>query len=86
MLLLLPMWWSATVVSPLSRVLIVSGRPALKLVFDLCYLVLPMAALLAFKEQGLERAVLAYGVAAALAFAIYATLLVRVQSRRHGGG
>jgi peptidoglycan/LPS O-acetylase OafA/YrhL len=55
-------------------------------VFELCYLVLPMAALLAFKEQGLERAVLAYGVAAALAFAIYATLLVRVQSRRHGGG
>jgi hypothetical protein len=64
----------------------VSGRPALKLVFDLCYLVLPMAALLAFKEQGLERAVLAYGVAAALAFAVYAALLVRVQSRRHGGG
>ena len=45
---LLPMWWSATVVSPVSRVLIVSGRPALKLVFDLCYVVLPIAALLAF--------------------------------------
>jgi O-antigen/teichoic acid export membrane protein len=86
MLLLLPMWWSATVVSPLSRVLIVAGRPALKLVFDLCYLVLPMAALLAFKEQGLERAVLAYGVAAALAFAVYAALLLRIQSRPRGGG
>lgn len=78
MLLLLPMWWSATVVSPVSRVLIVNGRPALKLVFDLCYLVLPMAALLAFREQGLERAVLAYGLAATLAYAIYAVVLFRV--------
>jgi O-antigen/teichoic acid export membrane protein len=78
MLVLLPMWWSATVVSPVSRVLIVSGRPALKLVFDLCYVVLPIAALLAFREQGLERAVLAYGLAATLAYAVYAALLFRV--------
>src|SRR5208282_3575238 len=29
MLLLLPLWWTSTVVSPISRLLIVVGRPAL---------------------------------------------------------
>jgi O-antigen/teichoic acid export membrane protein len=82
MLLLLPVWWSATVVSPVSRILIVNGRPGLKLIFDVCYLVLPMAALLALREQGVERAVLAYGLAATLAYGVYALVLFRVV--RHG--
>lgn len=86
MLLLLPMWWSAAVVSPVSRVLLVVGRPGLKLVFDLCYLVLPLAALYGWREQGLERAVLAYGLAATLAYVLFAVIMVRVMPRGRAEG
>jgi O-antigen/teichoic acid export membrane protein len=82
LLLLLPMWWSATVISPLSRVLIVSGRLVLKLVFDISYLVLPIGTLLAFRGQSLEVAVFAYGIAATVAYAIYAAVLLTVVRAR----
>lgn len=77
-LLLLPLWWASIVVSPVSRLVLVIGRPALKLLFDLCFLILPVVALVAFREQGLYRAVLAYGLAAAFSHAVFAVLLLRV--------
>jgi len=78
MLVLLPLWWTSTVVSPISRLLIVVGRPALKLVFDACFLILPAAALVACRTQGLDRAVLAYGLTAGCVYAGFAILLLRV--------
>lgn len=83
MLLLFTMWWSATIVSPVSRLLIVIDRPSLKLVFDLVYLAAPMLALFGVSRHGLEAAVLAYGLAASGAYAVYGLLLVYVAG--HGG-
>ena len=45
MLYLAPMWIASMVVSPVSRLPVVLGRPGLKFVFDLCFLVRPIAAL-----------------------------------------
>lgn len=78
MLLLFTMWWSATVVSPVSRLLIVIERPGLKLVFDLVYLAAPILALFGFSRYGLEGAVLAYGLAASGAYVVYGLLLAYV--------
>lgn len=75
MLLLLPMWWTSAVVSPVSRLLVVMDRPALKLVFDLAFLVAPMAAMFAFRDRGLNVAVFAYGIAACLTYVLYGALL-----------
>ena len=75
MLLLLPMWWTSAVVSPVSRLLVVMDRPALKLVFDAVFLVGPIAALFAFREHGMNMAVFAYGIAACVAYILYAALL-----------
>lgn len=78
MLLLFTLWWSATVVSPVSRLLIVIERPGLKLVFDVVYLVGPILALFGVSQHGLEAAVLAYGLAASGAYAVYGLLLAYV--------
>jgi hypothetical protein len=63
-------------------VLIVSGRLVLKLVFDISYLVMPIGTLLAFRGQSLEVAVFAYGIAATVAYAIYAAVLLTVVRAR----
>jgi O-antigen/teichoic acid export membrane protein len=76
MLLLLPMWWAAAVVSPVSRLLVVMDRPALKFVFDLAFLLAPIAAMYALKGRGINTAVFGYGMAACAAYAVYAALLV----------
>jgi O-antigen/teichoic acid export membrane protein len=83
MLLLLPMWWTSAVVSPVSRLLVVMDRPALKLVFDAVFLVIPIAAMFAFKEHGMNTAVFAYGIAACVAYILYAALLFAASA---GGG
>lgn len=80
MAVLLPMWWTGAVVSPVSRLLIVVGRPALKLVFDLLYLVPPIAALYLLQERGLPMAMLGYGLAASSAYLVFGALLFRVAS------
>jgi O-antigen/teichoic acid export membrane protein len=82
MLLLAPLWMSSLVVSPLSRLPMVLGRPSLKLVFDLSFLVLPLGALWFFAPRGLMTAVLAYGVAAAVAYALFGLLLYDTAGRR----
>jgi len=76
MLLLLPMWWAAAVVSPVSRLLVVMDRPALKFVFDLVFLLAPIATMFALQDRGLNAAVFGYGMAACAAYAVYAALLV----------
>jgi len=80
MAVLLPMWWIGAVVSPVSRLLIVLERPALKLVFDLLYLVPPIAVLYLLQERGLRAAVFGYGLAASVAYLVFGALLVRVAS------
>ncbi len=82
LLLLAPMWLTSMVVSPVSRLPMVLGRPQLKLVFDTCFLLLPLAALAAFASHGVLVAVFAYGVAAAAAYAIFALLLYHAAGRR----
>lgn len=86
MLLLFTMWWTATVVSPVSRLLIVIERPGLKLVFDLIYLAAPILALFGVSQYGLDAAVLAYGLAASGAYVVFGLLLAFVAGResRHG--
>ena len=75
MLLLLPMWWTSAIVSPVSRLLVVMDRPAWKFAFDAAFLVGPVVAMFALREQGLNVAVFAYGIAASLAYILYAALL-----------
>jgi hypothetical protein len=58
-------------------------RPALKLVFDAVFLVIPIAAMFAFKEHGMNTAVFAYGIAACVAYILYAALLFAASA---GGG
>jgi len=82
MLLMGPLWVAAFVISPVSRLPIVLGRPALKLVFDACFLVLPLGALLVSARHGVAVAVAAYGAAAAVAYAIFALLLYDTAGRR----
>ena len=82
MLDLAPLWMASLVVSPLSRLPMVLGRPGLKLVFDVCFLVLPLGALWFFAPRGLMTAVLAYGVAAAVAYAVFGLLLYDTAGRR----
>jgi lipopolysaccharide exporter len=81
MLLMAPLWMAAMVVSPVSRLPLVLGRPGLKFVFDACFLVLPLATLVAFAPRGLSMAVLAYGAAAAAAYAVFALLLYDTAGR-----
>jgi O-antigen/teichoic acid export membrane protein len=80
--LLGPLWVTAMVVSPVSRLPVVLGRPGLKFVFDLCFLVLPMVALVVASSRGLMTALLAYGLATAAAYAVFAVLLYAVAGRR----
>jgi hypothetical protein len=80
--LLGPLWVAAMVVSPVSRLPVVLGRPGLKFVFDLCFLVLPMAALVGASSRGLMTALLAYGLATAAAYVVFAVLLYAVAGRR----
>ena len=75
MLLLLPMWWTSAIVSPVSRLLVVMDRPAWKFAFDAAFLVGPVVAMFALRERGLNVAVFAYGLAASLAYILYAALL-----------
>lgn len=82
MLWLFPLWLLSMVVSPVSRLPLVLGRPQLKIVFDACFLVLPLAALLAGAQRGLMFAVLAYGAAAAAAYAVFAVLLYHAAGRQ----
>lgn len=81
MLWLFPLWILSMVVSPVSRLPLVLGRPHLKMVFDACFLLLPLAALLACAQHGLMFAVLAYGAAAAVAYAAFAVLLYHAAGR-----
>lgn len=81
MLVLAPLWMTSLIVSPVSRLPLVLGRPGLKFVFDVCFLVLPIGALLIFSGQGLMTAVLAYGIAAAAAYAVFAVLLYDTSGR-----
>lgn len=78
MLLLLPLWWCSMVTSPVSRLPIVLGRPALKLAYDVAFLVLPLGALIGFSSQGLEVAVTAYGIAASIAVLGFLALMLRL--------
>jgi O-antigen/teichoic acid export membrane protein len=75
MLLLLPMWWISAVVSPVSRLLVVMDRPALKLIFDVSFLALPIAAMYLLRARGMNVAVFAYGIAASAAYVLYGALL-----------
>ncbi|NJD31286.1 MAG: hypothetical protein FIB04_05305 [Gammaproteobacteria bacterium] len=75
MLLLLPMWWTSAIVSPVSRLLVVMNRPAWKFAFDAAFLVGPIVAMYFLRDRGRETAVLAYGLAATLAYILYAVLL-----------
>jgi O-antigen/teichoic acid export membrane protein len=82
MLLLAPLWMASLVVSPVSRLPMVLGRPQVKLVFDVCFLVLPLGALWVFAPHGLMTAILAYGIAAAVAYAVFGLLLYDTAGRR----
>ena len=75
MLLLLPVWWTAAVVSPVSRLLVVVDRPALKLVFDVVFLVVPIVTMYALRDHGMNVAIFGYGIAACVAYILYAALL-----------
>jgi O-antigen/teichoic acid export membrane protein len=80
MLLLLPMWWTSAIVSPVSRLLVVMDRPAWKFAFDATFLVGPILAMYALEDRGLSAAVFGYGLAATLAYVIYAALLYAASS------
>jgi O-antigen/teichoic acid export membrane protein len=82
MLVLLPMWWTSAVVSPVSRLLVVVDRPALKLVFDAVFLVVPILAMVGLRERGLNVSVFGYGMAACLAYILYGALLFSASDAR----
>jgi O-antigen/teichoic acid export membrane protein len=80
-MLLGPLWWTSTVVSPVSRLLIVIQKPALKLYFDVLFISGPLAVLYGLRAYGLTIAVAGYGLAAAAAYLVFAVLLWHVSGR-----
>ena len=74
-MLLGPLWWTSTVVSPISRLLIVIQKPALKLYFDVLFISVPLAVLYGLRAYGLQTAVAAYGLASALIYLGFAVFL-----------
>jgi O-antigen/teichoic acid export membrane protein len=73
---LAPMLAAGLVVSPLSRVLIITDRMHWKLGVDLLFLVLPCLALWLAAPLGLLAALAAFAVTAALVFGVYGWLLL----------
>jgi O-antigen/teichoic acid export membrane protein len=74
---MVPMLAAGLVVSPLSRVLIVTDRMHWKLVVDLLFLLLPCAALWLAATRGSIVALAAYALTGALIFGLYGWLLHR---------
>jgi O-antigen/teichoic acid export membrane protein len=79
---LTPWCIAQTVVSPMSRGLLLSGREERKLLADLGCLVLPIATLYLLRGQSLLVAIAGFGGAGVVALAIYYAVIVR--ALRHG--
>jgi O-antigen/teichoic acid export membrane protein len=69
--ILAPALWLTLVVSPVSRLILVTGRTGLKFVADLVKLTVPSAALLMGREAGFIGAVVAFGAASFFAYLFY---------------
>ena len=81
MLLLLPMWWAAAVVSPVSRLLVVMDRPAPQVRLRLsCSCWRRSRRCLRCGTGALNAAVFGYGMAACAAYVVYAALLLMASS------
>ena len=78
---LAPMCIAQTVVSPLSRGLLLSGREEHKLLADFACLVLPLAALYLASGHDMIFAVACFAAASVLAFLIYYWVIVRALRR-----
>ena len=74
---LAPLCIAQTVVSPISRGLLLSGREELKLLADLACLVLPITTLYLASGQRMIVAVACFSAASVLAFLIYYLVIVR---------
>jgi len=75
--MLVPMLAAGLVVSPLSRVLVVTNRMHWKLIVDLLFLILPCAALWFASSGGLLVALGAFAATGAAVFGLYGWLLHR---------
>lgn len=74
---LAPLFAFALVVSPVSRLLTLTGHLHYKLVFDALVLVLPNAALLLMRDRPFVHALVAYTVASVACYATYLALIRR---------
>jgi O-antigen/teichoic acid export membrane protein len=82
---LAPMLAAGLVVSPLSRVLIITNRMHWKLIVDLLFLVLPCAVLWLASSGGLLVALSAFAATGTAVFALYGWLLHRAVSAAERG-
>ena len=80
--ILTPFLWLTVVVSPLSRLMLVSGRTDLKMLADVVCLLVPAAALYAARHHEFRVALAAYAAASALAYLVYLGLIWRSVGRQ----
>jgi O-antigen/teichoic acid export membrane protein len=80
--ILAPFLWLTVVVSPLSRLILVSGRTDLKLLADVVCLLVPAAALFAARNEEFRVALVAYAAASALAYLVYLGIIWRAAGRQ----
>ena len=78
---LAPFLWISVVVSPISRLILVSGRVELKLVADVVRLVLPVGALFLARDWGFVPAMVAFSAASCCAYLLYLWLIWYAISR-----
>jgi O-antigen/teichoic acid export membrane protein len=85
--ILVPFLWLTLLVSPLSRLVLVSGRTELKPLADLVCLALPVSALLAARKLDFTDAMVAFGIASVAAYLFYlAVIWFAVGHPRPAGG
>ncbi len=78
---LAPLCIAQTVVSPISRALLLSGREERKLLADLACLVLPITTLYLMRGKPMIAAIACYSLAAVLALGIYYIVIVKSLQR-----
>jgi O-antigen/teichoic acid export membrane protein len=85
--ILTPFLWLTLIVSPLSRLILVTGRTGLKLLADLVCLVLPSSALLVGRDLGFTWAVATFSLASTLAYLFYLGIIwLAIRDRRLSTG
>lgn len=79
--ILAPFLWIGLVVSPLSRLILVSGRTELKLLADFVCLLMPAGALLAARDLGFSGAMAVFSAASVVAYLFYLGVIWRATAR-----